>query len=215
MAFREAENFFRSPYTTTVSFVLCALLFFLPFVDIRCNDVKLAQNTGFGLAVGKDFRVGDDLKRLQNLYGERSETSGGVSRSSGKLYFTALVAFLLAIAGIAVSLVLKKNNLACIIIGIAGTLALVGLIIQLNLDIRKKENGEYSSAFTGTSIKANFTVAFYFCMVAFLAAAFLAFKRGELEPVGGMPPPKAPQVPIENHGDQSEFPKSASESDIG
>ena len=49
--------------------------------------------------------------------------------------------------------------------------------------------------------------------LATAAAIFFFWKRNEGEEV--KPPKKAPQVPLDNPGDQSEFTTSASESEIG
>ena len=45
------------------------------------------------------------------------------------------------------------------------------------------------------------------------AAVFFLWKKNQNEE--GKPPKKAPQVPIDNPGEQSEFTTSASESEVG
>lgn len=50
---------------------------------------------------------------------------------------------------------------------------------------------------------------------ALATAAAIFFFRRKKQDAGEQPPKKAPQIPIENPGEQSEFTTSASESEVG
>jgi LPXTG-motif cell wall-anchored protein len=50
---------------------------------------------------------------------------------------------------------------------------------------------------------------------AIATAAAIFFFRKKKQDAGEQPPKKAPQVPLENPGEQSEFTTSASESELG
>ena len=50
---------------------------------------------------------------------------------------------------------------------------------------------------------------------ALATAAAIFLVRKNKSHTEGKPPKKAPQVAVDNPGDQSEFPKSASESELG
>src|SRR5215204_1712519 len=94
------ENFFRKKYTTTIAFAVGILLFLLPFVEVRCNGMTVAQNNGVGLAFGSDYQLGKDMSSLQDTFNKSDDTKKtGPSKESGKVYDFALIALLLGVAG--------------------------------------------------------------------------------------------------------------------
>ena len=62
---------------------------------------------------------------------------------------------------------------------------------------------------------AEFTPWFYLSLISFLVAAFLSYKKNQLSPEGTGIPKNAPQLDLQNPGDQSDFPKPPSESEVG
>jgi hypothetical protein len=211
------DNFFRKKHTTTVAFGVAVLLFLLPFVEIRCNGMAIAKNTGIGLAVGSDYSLGNDMQTLKNQFDSDPQSKkGGPSKESGKVYAFALIALLLGIGGIALSFTKIKPGIINTVIGVAAALSLLALMVQLNSDIKEKAGVKEGSDFTDNiKVSIAFTIWYYLCIVSFLTAAFFSFKRGQILVTNGAPPPHAPQLDLENPGDQSEFPKSASESEVG
>ncbi len=65
------DNFFRKKHTTSVAYLVGLLLFFLPFVEIKCNDMPFAENTGMGLAFGTDYKVTGGMGPLQDKFGTK------------------------------------------------------------------------------------------------------------------------------------------------
>jgi hypothetical protein len=210
------DNFFRKKHTTTIAFVVAVLLFALPFVEIRCNGVTVAQNTGIGLAFGSDYKLGSSMSALQDQFNStREEKKAGPAKESGKVYAFALAALLLGVVGIAISFSNVRSGIFNTVIGAAAALSLIALMIQLNSDIKERSGqGDKNELTESIGISIGFTVWYFLSIVCFLAAAFFSFKRGQLLATEG-PPRHAPQLDLENPGEQSEFPKSASESELG
>ena len=131
------------------------------------------------------------------------------------MYVFALIALLLGVVGVAISFSNIRSGIINTVVGALGALSLIALMIQLNGDIKHRMGqGERNDLELPIGISIGFTVWFFLCIISFLAAAFFSYKRGLLLATEG-PPPKAPQLDLENPGEQSEFPKSASQSDIG
>jgi hypothetical protein len=209
------DNFLRKKHTSTIAFVVAVLLFALPFVEVRCNGVTVAQNTGFGLAFGSDYKLGKEMKSLRDSFNsERTDKKEGPSKDSGKFYVLALIALLLGVAGIAISFTDIRSGIVNTVVGALAALLLIGLMVQINNDFKERLGPSTHDATDGMTLSIAFTVWYYLSIISFLAAAFFSFKRGQLLATEG-PPRHAPQLDIENPGEQSEFPKSASESEIG
>ena len=211
------NNVFKSKYTSTVAFAVGVLLFLLPFVEVRCNGATVAQNTGIGLATGSDYELGEQMKSMQETYGNKKSEDSGVSNESGKLYEFALAALLLGAVGLVLTLVNKRNETINMILGGLAAIALVALMLQVQSDIRSKQGPDPDDQFSKSmKMTAHFTFAYYLAIVSFLAAAFFSYKRRHLALSGDTEvPPNAPQLDLGNPGDQSDFPKSPTESTIG
>lgn len=213
-----AENdFSRKKYTSSIAWLVGILLFLLPFVEIRCNDAPFAQNTGLGLALGIDYKVTGQMRTFQNTFEDKTDTKSKVSKESGKQYVFALVALLLGLAGLVFSLMSGPTGRIQAVIGVLAALCLIALMIQLKMDVSDRTKGGADSDELGNQVKvtASFTAWYWLSLLSFLAAAFFGWRRSQVFIEHEHPPKHAPQLPIENPGDQSEFPKSASESEVG
>jgi hypothetical protein len=84
------------------------------------------------------------------------------------------------------------------------------------MDVKEKVSEPVDDASSSDAkLTVNFTVWYYLCLACFLIAAFFNYNKRKSLALHEVPPKKAPQLPLENPGDQSDFPKSASESEIG
>jgi hypothetical protein len=199
-----APGMFGTKIPSTVTFVIAALLFFMPFVDIKCNGMKLQSVSGFKLATGYEInRGGSDVPYLDDV--KPKEVDDVVTKTTTKsdkrdpnLY--AMVALGLGVLGILLCFV--KNKAAAgggIVAGVLGAGALIGLMLdvkkQVNTNILGKAtdkakditNGEVPDLDKGfnklgndlsdMNITVDFTPWFYLAVIAFLAAAFFCYKR--------------------------------------
>ncbi len=102
------------------------------------------------------------------------------------------------------------------IVAALAAISLIILAIQLKADVSehtRSSNFEDTVA-NGIVVTVNFTPWYYLSVISFLVAAFLSFKFRPDQFIHETPPKNAPQVPINNPGDQSEFPSSPEEEEM-
>jgi amino acid transporter len=210
------NNFYKKKYPSTVAFIVASLLFLLPFVEIRCNDTPYAENSGMGLAFGTDYKTTGQVRKLNDSFYNRDTDSAKVSKENGKMYPVALGALILGLLGIALSLTSVRAGMINTIVGIVAALLLIVLMIQVKMDVKDVTNTETSEDDVSNAIRvtAAFTAWYYLSLLSFLAAAFFSYKQGQSVTVLNRPPKHAPQVPLHNPGEQSEFPTQPDESEL-
>jgi hypothetical protein len=205
-------------YAVSIAWVVGILLFFLPFVEVKCNATPLYEAKGIDLVTGFTVKDNPDKNSLDNLdvndvRNERQEGNG-----------FAIAAFILGIAGLILSFMnFKSQPVVSSITGVLAALCLIALMIQVKADVGKwsnhprpnSDNVFFDDMSRSMKITAEFTTWFYLSLISFLVAAYLSYKNKPSAVVAQQPPKDAPQVPIQNPGEQSEFPTSASESEIG
>lgn len=210
-----ANNFYRTPHLTTISFAVGILLFFLPFMEIKCNGTTLAQMSGLNMVTGAEPKVGGDLDKMSKALNDgatpttKTETK---TDKKGKVYLLAIAALALGVIGLIVAITKKGvYNKTEMIIGVVGAVALLALMFHVKSDVNKMmQDGKKDEISTVMNLTAEFTFWFYLCVLSYLSAAFFSYKQKELIGDTDVPPVSAPQLNIQNPGDQSDFPASAS-----
>ena len=165
----------------TISFGVVLLLFFLPFLEIKCNNMVLQKVSGVQLATGFKVKgpgsnnslVGD----LENLSNNKNTTVKSERRSPN---LPALVALGLGIAGLV--LALRESSKGSLIVAILGGVALVATMI----DVKSKLNSELrgsNSPISGNRdfgedllVSIDFAPGLYLAILGFAAAAFFSYK---------------------------------------
>jgi hypothetical protein len=211
------DNFFRKKHTTSVAYLVGLLLFFLPFVQIKCNDMPFAENTGMGLAFGTDYKVTNGLNSLQGGFGN-GDRDEAPTKEKGKMYVLALLALVLGVAGLGISLSNMRSGPSInLVIGILAALCMIILMFQISADVKGETNKpDRVSDFTDSvKVTVNYTFWFYLSVCSFLAAAFFSYKHKQLAVVPEEPSKETPQLDLQDRTDQSEFPRAASEPEIG
>ena len=174
-----AENdFFRKKHTSTIAYLAGILLFFLPFVQVRCNDVPFAENTGVGLAFGTNYKVTDQMKSLEGL--GNKDASSHTTREEGKLYGWALAAFLLGVTGLILSFRGQPSGAAIrMVTGLLAALCLIIVMIQIHHDVKAEMNSTDGEVRVAPAVKVtvDYTLWFYLTVCSFLAAAFFSYKH--------------------------------------
>lgn len=199
-----APGMFGTSVPSSVSFVVAVLLFFMPFLDIKCNGMKLQSVSGFQLATGVTIKnSGSDVPLLDDVKPDGvdkaiTKTATKTDKKNPNLY--AMVALGLGVIGLGLCFV--KNKMAAgvgMVTGVLGAGALIGLMLDIkkqvktdmlgNLGDKTKDvtNGEVPNLDTGInkignqlsdmSITVDFTPWFYLAVIAFLAGAFFCYKR--------------------------------------
>jgi hypothetical protein len=204
------ESYYRRPYFTSIAYIVAVLLFLLPFVEVKCNNKPYAENTGFGLAFGTDYRL---HKQIDASGDNKSSIKIDVTSEKGKLYISALVALILGVAGIIISITNQRRKAVNMILGALAAIALMVLALQIKKDLRD-QTGVENIKVNNFEVSYEFTIWYYLSIICFLIASFFSFKQAEWSKVHGQPPKNAPQIPIRNPGEQSEFPTSPDESEM-
>ena len=184
---------FGTKIPSSVAFVVGVLLFFMPFVDIKCNGTSLQTISGVQLATGFKMKNNStDNSFLNDVKTDKvdetiTKATTKTDKKEPNLY--AMIALGLGVFGLILSFTNAKAAIGgAMITGIASAGALIGMM----LDVKKKAKldipgtGDKS---TGTDslgldklgdnlkITVEFTPWFYIAVIAFLAAAFFCYKR--------------------------------------
>jgi uncharacterized membrane protein HdeD (DUF308 family) len=184
------SDVFHRRYSGFVAFLVGLLLFFLPFVVIKCNNTPYAENTGLGLAFGTNYQV-TAQKNLPDILQNKKGKEVNKEEEKGKLYVLALAALLAGVAGLIFSL--SRTRTASSVSTLMGLLAAVCLIVvmfQVNSDVKRNSGGNTSDISNNIKVTANYTVWYFIAIASFLAAAFFSYRRGGLT-VAPDPMPRA------------------------
>jgi predicted MFS family arabinose efflux permease len=134
------------------------------------------------------------------------------------MYVLALLALVLGVAGLGISLSNMRSGPSInLVIGILAALCMIILMFQISADVKGETNKpDRVSDFTDSvKVTVNYTFWFYLSVCSFLAAAFFSYKHKQLAVVPEEPSKETPQLDLQDRTDQSEFPRAASEPEIG
>lgn len=192
---------FGTKMPSTVAFAVAVLLFLMPFIDIKCNNMSLQQVSGLQLATGfKMKNNSSDNSFLNDIKTDRvddtiTKATTKTDKKDPNMY--ALIALGLGVLGLLLSFTNAKAALGgAMVTGVASAGALIGMM----LDIKKKVKldmpdmsdktpdndvgntidkiGDKMNDLTDKmNISVEFTPWFYIAVLAFLAAAFFCYKR--------------------------------------
>lgn len=180
---------FGTKIPATVAFIVGVLLFFLPFMEIKCGNNTLQQVSGFQMATGfnvKSNKPGNSL--LDDFNTNKSERNISKTEKKDPNMF-ALIALGLGVIGLLLSFAKARGVLGIgMITGLLAAVALIVLMIdvkrQVKLEMPASSGGEDNNLFKGMNsfgdnmgISVVFTPWFYIAVIAFLAAAFFCYKR--------------------------------------
>ena len=182
---------FSTKVPSSVAFAIGILVFFLPFVDIKCNNMSLQQVSGFQLATGFQMKNSAADNSFLNDF-KTNKADEEVTKTTTKTDKKEPNLFAMAALGLGVlGLLLSFTNARAALGGAMATGILsAGALIGLMLDVKKKvkldmpptkSDNEVSDAFNQIGDKVNisvdFTAWFYIAVIAFLAAAFFCYRR--------------------------------------
>jgi hypothetical protein len=184
---------FGTKIPSVVTMAVVVFLFILPFVEIRCNGMKLQNVSGVQLATG--------FKTEKSGYGDFStdaltKTTTNTSRQQPNMY--ALAALVLAAAGLGLAFVNKRMAAAGgMSVAVLGLAAMVGLMLDIKKQMQHGVFGELGNKTSGDAgekipglengiknitdnmpaITVEFAPFFFVVMAGFAAAAFFYYKR--------------------------------------
>ena len=179
---------FGTKIPSSIAFVVAVLLFFMPFVDIKCNNMSLQQVSGIQLATG--FKMKNNSS--DNSYLNDVKTDKDLFCGSG-----SLIALGLGVLGLLLSFTNAKAAIGgAMVTGIASAGAMIGMMLDLKKKVKMdipdvsdktpdndvgntidKIGDKMSDLSDKMNISVDFTPWFYISILAFLAAAFFCYKR--------------------------------------
>lgn len=176
---------------SSVAFIVAVLLFFMPFIDIKCNNMSLQQVSGIQLATGfKMKNNSSDNSFLNDFKSDKvdeniTKTTTKTDKKEPNLF--AMIALGLGVLGLGLSFTNAKAAIGgAMVTGIASAGSLIGMMLDLKkkakLDIPDMGNkSDAGNTLDGLGDKLNisidFTPWFYIAVLAFLAAAFFSYRR--------------------------------------
>lgn len=193
-----APGIFGTKIPSSVAFVVGVLLFFMPFVDIKCNNMSLQQVSGFQLATGFKMKNNSSDNSFLNDF-KTNQVDETITKATTKTdkkdpNMFAMVALGLGVLGLLLSFVNAKAAMGgAMVTGIASAGALIGLMLdvkkKVKLDTPKLGGDQDDGGITrgierigetvtdNVNISVDFTPWFFVAVIAFLAAAFFCYKR--------------------------------------
>lgn len=186
---------FGTKIPSTIAFAVAILLFFMPFVDIKCNGTSLQTVSGVQLATGFKMNNGSENSLMNDIKTDKADeditkATTKTDKKDPNLY--GLVALGLGLLGLLLSFTNAKVAMGgAMATGIVSAVAMIGMM----LDVKKKVKLDmpYSGGNTDEigkgmddfgksmgdkmNITVDFTLWFYVAVIAFLAAAFFCYKR--------------------------------------
>ncbi len=170
---------------TITSFGLGILLFFLPFLNIKCNNMVLQKVTGVQLATGFSVKgPGSDNSLFGSL--ESSFGSGRKIQSTKRqsANMPALAALLLGVAGFVFAI--RNNKIASLLCGSIAVLALIATMIDIKSKLKTELGTTNPSGGFGYGrdaiVGVDFGPGFYLAILAFIAAAFFSYRWMNTKP---------------------------------
>ncbi|MCG2617619.1 hypothetical protein LZZ85_25185 [Terrimonas sp. NA20] len=163
---------------SSIAFAVGALLFFLPFLEIKCNNMSLQKLSGAELATGYKIKgPGSQNTLFEGLVRENTDNKPGISKDENKepnLY--ALAALALGGLGLILSFTnIKAAGIGGVLTGSLAAAALIGLMIDVNRQL--KSEMKFDGVSSDVSIAVDFTPWFYISIVSFALAAYFSYKR--------------------------------------
>jgi hypothetical protein len=177
---------FGTKIPSSVAFGIGVLLFFMPFLDIKCNSLVLQKVSGVQLATG--FKIespGSDnslIGSFENMSDKDTKVNSKIEKKDPNMM--ALAALVLGIVALVCALANIKTG--GLIAGILATVALIATMIdvksKLNAELPELNKGRNNTANgidrlgDGIYISVDFTPWFYIAVIAFGVGAFFCYK---------------------------------------
>ena len=182
----QQPGIFGTKIPSTVAFGLGILLFFLPFLDIKCNSMVLQKVSGIQLATGFKIKSPGSENSLIGSFENMSDNDSNMKNKTEKKdpNMLALAALVLGVAGLIFSL--RDAKTGGLVTGLLAAAALIATMIDVKSKL-KSELPELNKARRNTTsdfdrlgdsiyIAVDFTPWFYITVIAFAAAAFFCYK---------------------------------------
>lgn len=180
------HQFYRRRHNSTIAFTIGVLLFLLPFAELKCGNMAIIGNSGIGLATGSHWKISSSWAKneLQERAGKGKTELDSLLKEGPNIFAIAALAAGLFGLGIAFT-AFSWRSMAGMCAGILAALMLVAVMVQFKIEMGRLTSGkklgdDQLGLDAGGLIKIQFTIWFYFSLLAFIAAAFFNYMRDKL-----------------------------------
>lgn len=180
------HQFYRRRHNSTIAFAVGILLFLLPFVELKCGNMAIIGNSGIGLATGNHWKISSSWAKneLRERTGKGKTELDSLLKEGPNIFAIAALAAGLFGLGIAFSS-FNWRSMAGMCAGILAALMLIAVMVQFKIEMRSLTSGrklgdDQLGLDVGGLIKVQFTIWYYFSLLAFIAAAFFNYMRDKL-----------------------------------
>jgi hypothetical protein len=153
---------------SAAQFAGIALLFFLPFIEVSCSNMLTIEITGQQFATGGkvDVSVPDQSGTPSILPNQTTTPQNRSGSEDVKMKPAALIAWILAFAGVALSLMAgRAMRMASTAVGFLGAVAMFWLKSEIDADFARGIQE------TQGLIRLEYEFAFWACVFLFITAA--------------------------------------------
>jgi len=155
----------KEKFLSPSCFGLVILCFFLPFIDIKCNDVELANVKGIELVTGSQISS-SEISLPPVSKDESKNPDLTFDHQSIDINYFAVAAFVLALGGLVLYFLLKiQKELFMGIIGFGGVLSLLLMRVQVDHSIEASTEG-----MSRYVVHIDYVYGYWLCMIFFLIA---------------------------------------------
>ena len=149
-------------YINSGLFTVVILLFFLPFMEVRCNNQEVVHASGMAMALNLKFDTNEDLfGGMGGMMGEDNKMQSALDSNNRKPDVFGLITLFLMIVGIAFQFVpvLQKPWMSAIVAGVAVLSLLLMYVIYTSGWEKKIGSGGAGAEMLGYM---NFTLHFVY-----------------------------------------------------
>lgn len=177
---------FGTKIPSSVALGIGVLLFFMPFVDIKCNGMVLQNVSGVQLATGFEIKEPDAGNSFFGGLEKKGTTEGDLKSKTenGDPNPFAMAALLSGVIAFSLALLNGKNTVTgSVIAALLGVAALIATMIdikrKIKLDLPDKTGAsmKLDKFGDGMYISVDFTPWFYIALIAFAAGAWFCYRR--------------------------------------
>jgi hypothetical protein len=160
---------------SSLAFLVGGLLFFLPFVELKCNGELLAKPTGIDLATGKTAVI---LTSSEKYWDKKKDWTITTTSKEQDPNIFAISALVLGALGFIIALLnFQSTPRLSGVIAILAIAAMIALMLDIKWQVNKRGTNINNVKVTIDSIKvtADFTKWYFLTICSFLLALLLSF----------------------------------------
>jgi hypothetical protein len=165
---------FGTKIPSSVTFAVGIILFFMPFIEIKCSSMTIQSVSGIQLATGFKVKSNADNSFLSGIESKNDFKMENADKKEGSNIYAALALFFGVLGFILSMMNLKAGGIGGLFMGILSSVALIGLMIDVGNRIKLKiPKGDEEAM----NISIGLTSWFYITIIVFLGAAFFSYRR--------------------------------------